>query len=47
MGYEDPVMLILHHHHTMVSTHRIVAVYMTLRYRLEGKQLLKYLLFFG
>ena len=30
-GHQDPVMLILHHHHTMVRPHRVVAVNMTLR----------------
>src|SRR5262249_34108802 len=44
MGHEDAVMLIFHHHHTMVGTQRVVAVQMTLRRRGEGKQVPQHLL---
>src|SRR2546425_13315301 len=47
MGHEDAVMLIFHHHHTMVGTQRVVAVNMTLRSWGDGKQLPKHLLWRG
>src|SRR5215216_1910053 len=47
MGHEDAVMLIFHHHHTMVGTQRVVAVNMTLRSRGEGKQMPQHLLWRG
>src|SRR5712691_2486791 len=47
MGDQDAGMLILHHHHTMVRTHRGGAVKMTLRRRSEGKQVPKHLLWWG
>src|SRR5713101_10121835 len=47
MGHEDAVMLILHHHHTMVRTQRVVAVNMTLSRRGDGKQLPQHLLWRG
>ena len=37
MRYEDAVMLILDHHHTVVCAQRVVAVNMTLRSRSAGK----------
>ena len=37
MGYEDPVMLILHHHHTVVSPQRVGAITMTRSRRSDGK----------
>src|SRR5207244_13559072 len=47
MGHQDAVMFILDHHHTMVRTHRVVAVHMTLRRRGEGQQLPQHLLWRG
>ena len=47
LGHQDAIMLILHHHHTVVRTQRVVAVNMTLRRWGEGKQLLKHLLWRG
>src|SRR5262249_48221500 len=47
MGHQDTVMLILHHHHTMIRTQRVVTVKMTLRRRGEGKQVPQHLLWRG
>src|SRR5712691_9754527 len=47
MGHEDAVMLILHHHHTMLRTQRVVAVNMTRSRRGDGKQWPKHLLWRG
>ena len=44
MGYQDPGMFILHHHHTMVRPQWVGAVNMPLRRRREGKQWLQHLL---
>src|SRR6266446_1438466 len=44
MGYKDPVMLILHHHHTVVSPQRVGAITMTLSRRSDGKSLPQHLL---
>jgi hypothetical protein len=47
IGHQDAIMLILHHHHTVVRTQRVVAVNRTLRCWGEGQQLLKHLLWRG
>ena len=44
MGHQNAVMLILDHHYTVVRAQRVVPVYMTLRRRGKGKQLLKHVL---
>ena len=47
MGHQDAIVLIFHHHDTMIRTQRIVAVHMTLRDRDAGKQLPQHLLWRG
>src|SRR5712691_214678 len=47
MSYQDPVMRILDHHHTVVRAQRVVAVNVTLCRWGAGKQLLKHLLWRG
>jgi len=47
MGHQDAIMLILHHHHTVVRAPRVVAINMTLRRRGAGEQLLEHLLLAG
>ncbi len=47
MGHQDAIMLILHHHHTVVCAPRVVAINMTLRRRGDGEQWLQHLLLAG
>src|SRR5215471_11136477 len=47
MSHQDVIMLILHHHDTVVRASWIVAINMTLRSRHDGKQLSQYLLLTG
>ncbi len=47
MGHEDPVMLILDHHYTIVRAPRVVAINMTLRRRGDREESLKYFLLGG